>query len=242
VSAHDALGAHRRLLSGALAAAADWLVAPVEPARGGADPAPLEARPVVAVLGLSPRCGATTVARALGAELGARDPGGACAVTATVPAGALALGFPAAGRLGRTLSPLARARVRPWGRLCLVEGPDRAALAAAARYLAPLVIDVDQGGEAPAAAALADHVVLVAAPDTEPALAAVVSASLAEPGPEPVTVLNRAPGQDGRWTGRAALELPESRAGAKLALAGREPRGALGAAVADLADACAGPT
>ena len=239
MSAHDALGARRRPLSAALAAAADWLVAPAEPGSAGADPAPLEARPVVAVLGLSTRCGATTVARALGAELGARDPGGACAVTATVPVGALALGFPAAGRLARTLSPLAGARARPWGRLCLVEGYDRPALAAATRYLGPLVIDVEEG-QAAAAAALADRVVLVAVPDTEPALAAVVSASLAAVGPEPVTVLNRTRRDSGRWAGRAALELPESRAGAKLALAGREPRGAFGAAVGVLTGICEG--
>ena len=238
MSAHDALGPHRRLLSGALAAAADWLVAPAEPTGAESGPAALEARSVVAVLGLSPRCGATTVARALGAELALRDPAGACAVTASVPTGALSLGFPAATRLARTLSPLAGARARPWGRLCLVDGPDREALAAAARYVAPLVIDVDQSAEASVAAALADHVVLVAGPGTEPALAAVMSASLGSVGPAPLTVLNRAGRDRGRWAGRADVELPESRPGARLALAGREPRGAFGRAVAELVQAC----
>jgi hypothetical protein len=36
----------------------------------------------------------------------------------------------------------------------------------------------------------------------------------------------------------ATVELPESRLGSRIALAGREPPGALGAAVAELADRC----
>ncbi len=60
--------------------------------------------------------------------------------------------------------------------------------------------------------------------------------SLRRVGPEPITVLNRALGDDGPWTGRAGVELPESRMGAQLALAGREPRGDLGRALAELAD------
>ena len=240
MSARQAPAAGRGFVARAASTAAGWLVEPADPAGPGAGVAPLESRPVVAVIGLSPRCGATTVARALGARLGARDSAGACAVTAAVPAGALALGFPAAGRLAQTLAPLAGARARAWGRLCLVEGPDAAALAAAARYLAPLVIDVEQSAEPAAAAALADHVVLVGSPVTEPALAAVVAGSLERVGPEPVTVLNRVGGDAGRWRGRGALELAESRAGARLALAGREPRGALGSGIAELAALCQG--
>jgi hypothetical protein len=117
-----------------------------------------------------------------------------------------------------------------------VNGCDRAALAGAVLYLAPLVLDVDDPQEAATAAALADRVLLVAGPRTEPALAPVVGESLARVGPEPVIVLNRAEPGEATWAGRAHLELPDSRMGAQLALAGREPRGELGRAVSLLAD------
>jgi len=238
VSARPALKG-RGFLTSALAATADWFIEPAEPAAAEGWPGPLEARPVVAVVGLSPRCGATTVARALGAELAARDPGGACVVTSAGPAGPCALGLPAAARLARTLSPLAGAGARAWGRLCLVETHDRVAVAEATRYLAPLVLDVaDRAGAS--AAALADHVLLVGLPTTEPALTAVIAESLSRAGGDPVAVLNRTGAGAERWEGRGAVELPESRMGAQLALAGREPRGRLGRAVAELADRCEG--
>ena len=51
----------------ALGAAVDWLVEPaeeaVEPVEPDAVPASPALRPVVAVVGLAPRCGVTTVAR-----------------------------------------------------------------------------------------------------------------------------------------------------------------------------------
>ncbi len=192
---------------------------------------------MVAVVGLAPRCGTTTVARALGAELAARDPCGACAVSAGAGAAVMPLGAPAAGRLARTLAPVAGGATRACGRLCLVQCADRAALAGAVLYLAPLVLDLDDPQDAPAAASLADRVLLVAGPGTEPALAAVVAQSLARVGPEPVVVVNRVQeGEQTPWSGRRAAECPESRIGAQLALAGREPRGELGRAVAALAD------
>ena len=126
---------------------------------------------------------------------------------------------------------------RACGRLCLVPRADRARLADASRYLAPLVLDVDDPAEAPAAASLAGVMVVVGTPEVEPSLAAVVAESLARVGPEPVVVLNRrAPGGDA-W-GEVAFELPEARMAAHLALAGREPRGDLGRVVAGLADRC----
>ena len=230
--------ARRGVVASALAAATDWLIEPAEPREADRSPAPLEARPVVAVVGLSTRCGATTVARAVGAELAARDPAGACAVSSAAAAVTLPLGLPGAGRLTRTLAPLFAGRARPCGRLCLVEAPDAARLADAVRYLAPLVLDVDDPAEASAAAALADHVLLVGSPATEPALGAVLGESLARVGPDPLAVLNRAGREAERWEGRAEAELPDSRMGAQLALAGREPRGQLGRAVAELADRC----
>ena len=66
----------------------------------------------------------------------------------------------------------------------------------------------------------------------------MLAESLARRGPEPLPVLNRAGRDARRWEGRAEAELPESRMGAQLALAGREPRGRLGRAVAELANRC----
>jgi len=237
VSVQPALGA-RGALAGVLSAAADWLVEPANGAQAqAAAAATIQERPVVAVVGLAPRCGTTTVARALGAELAVRDACGACAVTVVGGGGPLPLGVPAAGRLARTLAPVAGGATRACGRLCLVQCDDRAALAGAILYLAPLVLDVGDPQQASAAASLADQVVLVAGPGTEPALAAVVAQSLGRVGPEPIVVVNRAEqGQETPWTGRVATELPDSRMGAQLASAGREPRGELGRAVAELAD------
>ena len=114
---------------------------------------------------------------------------------------------------------------------------DRPALAGAILYLAPLVLDVDDPQDASAAASLADRVVLVAGPRTEPALAAVLAQSLGRVGPEPMIVVNRAEeGETTPWADRGVGGLPDSRMGAQLALAGREARGELGRAVALLAD------
>ncbi|MGI9081710.1 MAG: hypothetical protein ACR2FZ_05440 [Thermoleophilaceae bacterium] len=237
MSARPAPGG-RGLVASALAAAADWLIEPAEPAAPQGSSAAPDARPVVAVVGLSARCGSTTVARALGAELAARDPGSACAVTSARAPGAVPLGLPAAARLTRTLSPLAGAGTRLCGRLFLFDTHDRAGLAEAARYLAPLILDVEDTSEASGAAALADHVLLIGSPATEPALATVIAESLRRVGPDPVVVLNRPAGEVERWDGRVAMTLPESRVGAQLALAGREPRGRLGRAIAELADRC----
>jgi hypothetical protein len=54
---------------------------------------------------------------------------------------------------------------------------------------------------------------------------------VARVGPAPIVVLNRAPHDQ-----RGALALPNSPLGARLALGGREPRGELGRAIAELAD------
>ncbi len=130
--------------------------------------------------------------------------------------------------------------MRACGRLCLVSSQDRAAIAQAARDLAPLVLDVGDPAEASAAAALADCLLIVAAPATEPALARVVADSLAPVGPAPIVVLNRDGGDAAGhgWAEMEAVTLPESRMGAQLALAGREARGELGRAVSALAERC----
>lgn len=51
----------------------------------------------------------------------------------------------------------------------------------------------------------------------------------------PLIVANRV-SDDDPWAERADVLLPESRLGAQLALAGQEPRGALGRAVSGLVD------
>lgn len=231
-------------MTSALGAAVDWLV---EPAAEAAPPSPpadvvvehMEERPVVAVVGLRPRCGATVVARALAAELAARDAAGAAAVTAAgIRGGGVPLGLPAAGRLARTLAPVSGGTSRACGRLCLVPAADRLRLADATRYLAPLVLDVGDPQGAPAAAAIAGSVILVGGPEVEPALAALVAESLARVGPEPVIAYNPSREDAERWGELAAVDLPNSRVGARLALAGREARGELGRAIQALADAC----
>src|SRR5205823_3331171 len=105
-------------------------------------------------------------------ELGARA--GGTAVVAGGPGAALPLGTPAAIRLARALGG------RACGRICLL--PDRERLLADAGELAPLVLDVPHGSPPALAASAADLTVLVASPEVEQALAAVVAASLARSG------------------------------------------------------------
>ncbi|MBN1528016.1 MAG: hypothetical protein JW895_03085 [Thermoleophilaceae bacterium] len=218
-----------RLVANALGAAGAWLLeSPAEPAMGPTPAA--RARPVVAVFGLAPGCGATVVARALAAELGARDPRGAAAVGCDAPGAGLALATAAAGRLARVLADVPGAHTRAVGRLCLVGGADPLALADCCRHHAPLVVDAGSGALGGRAAVVADATVLVASPSSEPALAAVAAACIAGVGPEPVTVVN------GAVSARTGLSLPRSRVGAGLALAGREPPGEAGRTLARLAD------
>lgn len=239
MSVHPGYRGARAALAAMLARAEAWLLKPAEPLSEPVAPPPPVQRPVVAVFGLSARCGATMVARALAAELAGRNGDGAAVVSATVQGGSIPLAAPAAGRLARALGAMTGVRARAVGRLCLVDGADHRTLADATRYLAPLVLDAGAASVGGAPCSLADHVVLVATPKVEPALARVLVESLGRVGPTPLVALNRAD-PDG-WDGAAAVELPESRMGAQLALGGREPRGELGRAVAELADICAEP-
>lgn len=233
--------AGRRQLAAALAKAEAWLLAPV-PEQEESAAGDVAERPVIAVVGLAPRCGATTVGRALGAELALRDPTRAAVVSCASASGARSLGSAPAARLARMLDGSARARMRPAGRLCLVESSDLLSLRAAARYLAPLIVDVSYPSAPGPPASLADHVVLVASPEAEPPLASVVAESLGHVGPEPMLVVNRDDDAD-RWTPLAPLApvfVADSRAGAHLALAGRDARRALGPGIVELADRCRG--
>jgi hypothetical protein len=200
----------------------------VEPAPEGG--LPVDRRPVVCVFGLARGCGATIVARALAAELATRDSSGAAAVHGgTRPAG-IPLATRAAVALTHVLEDVPRAAPRAVGRLCLMGGePHR--VVDTARYHAPAVIDAGSETLDGAAAVVADRAVIVTSRDVEPALARVAADCIARVGPPPVVVLNRSPhNQPGLFA------LPNSPLGARLALGGRESRGELGRAVAELAD------
>jgi hypothetical protein len=199
--------------------------APESAAQGAS---PIEVRPVVCVFGLAPGCGATVVARALAAELALRDTGGAAAVISGARPPGIPLATHAAARLARTLEDVPGADPRAVGRLCLVRA-DRTVQTA--RYHAPVVIDAGSEVLGGASAALADRAVIVTSRDVQPALARVAAECVSRMGPAPVVVLNRAPhDQPGLFA------IPNSPLGARLALGGREARGELGRAIAELVD------
>jgi hypothetical protein len=233
-------------VAGALAAAGSFLLEPAVPRPGSPPEVPAGVRPVIAVFGLARGSGVTLVSRALAVELARRDAAGTAAVHCEVRAAGIPLATHAATRLAKALADVPGADTRAVGRLCLVARAESSALADTARHFAPLVLDAGSAALGGAAAALADQVVVVAAPSTEPALASVAVECLGRLGCEPVVVLNRALAGDAQespdgWEKRAAVRLPESRMGAQLALGGREARGELGRAVAELADLCEVP-
>ena len=238
------------LFAARLARVAGWLVAPpasrgVDPPRPGPrlhlappapepqPPEPHPPRPLVAVLGLASRAGASTVARALAARLARLDPAGAAVLFTADPPRA-PISAAAAGRLVRLATEAGADGARAAGRLCVVPLAEPVAPLAAPRP-APLVVDLGHGIPAEGAVALADHVVLVCPPDVEPALAVAVEASLRGSGHSVSLVASRVLGDPPAELG-CALAIPESRIAAQLTLACREPRGALGAAVAELAE------
>jgi Mrp family chromosome partitioning ATPase len=222
-----------------LARAEGWLLepprraAPAFPGGTGAaevfePPPPPPVRPVVAVVGLARGCGATTLARALAVELAARDPArAAIVVSAAGASGPPIPASPMAVRLARSLRAAGCHDARAAGRICLA-----GALPPPAARPAPAVIDCGRAGPGPA---LADRTVIVAGPRVEPSLAQVVASSLERSGRAPAILANRVEEAE-RWQPIGALVVPESRVAAVLALAGREPRGALGAAVRRVVD------
>jgi hypothetical protein len=224
-----------RFLAAVAARAERWLIepAPARPRAVEPDPA---VRPVIAMIGLGPRCGTTTLARALAIELARRDRAGAALVSASVRGPAPALATAAARRLARALPPESAAAA---GRLCLLDPDDPALRELAAHRPAPLVLDVGHGRAPEAPCAMADATVLVAAPSVEPALADVVAASLARGAHWPPIVLNRAI-EPGAWAARDVLAVGEARLGARLALAGRDPTPGLARPIAELADLLVG--
>jgi hypothetical protein len=200
--------------------------------------AALPDRPGVAVVGLGAGCGTTTVARALAVELAMRDPDGAAVVGGRVRTGPPVLAMAPARRLSRALTALGDESAA-LGRLSVVDAGAPALRHAVRERLSPVVIDVAHGTAPEAAAALADVLVLVTSAAVEPALAEVVRASLARAGREPLVVRNRSMADEDLPAHPFDVVLPEARVGARLALAGREPRGALAEPIAELAELCA---
>jgi hypothetical protein len=218
------------VLSVVAARAERWLLEPAPaPAQRAVAPAP-----VVAVVGLARGSGASTIARAVAVELARRHVTATAVVSAdSLPAAGLAMG--AARRVARGMGEDAR----PLGRLVLVTAGEVVRGAAAGGEL-PVVFDVSHGVPPEAALALADRALLVASPDVEPALAQVAGEALARDGLPPLLVLNRAAEDAEHWGDLPDVSVGEGRLGARLALAGRDPVGALRAAAAVLADACEG--
>lgn len=224
-------GGQRGLLASAAAAVESFFLEPAAPRPASDASEPVELRPVISVFGLARGCGATVLARALAAELALRDPSGAAAVACDSRPAGLPLATHAATRLARALEDVPGAVPRAVGRLCLIGGADRLRLAGTARHHAPLVIDAGSHALGGVDASVADRTVLVTTRDVEPALATVAAECVARVARAPVVVLNRSPhDQPGLFA------IPNSALGARLALGGREARGHLGQAVAELAD------
>jgi hypothetical protein len=213
-----------------------WLLEPAPPRPRPAEPE-IDQRPVIAVIGLAPRCGTTMVARALAIELAQRDRTGAAIVSASTRGQAPAIAMAATRRLARALPPESVAAA---GRLCLLDPDEPALRELATSRPAPVVFDVRHGEPPESALALADATVLVAMPSVEPALADVVAASLTRSGRTPVIVLNRAVDPGPCWAGRDALSIGEARLGARLALAGRDPTPGIARPIAEVAEALLG--
>jgi hypothetical protein len=218
-------------LASAAAAVEAFFLEPAAPRPAADASEPVELRPVIAVFGLARVCGATVIARALAAELALREPAGAGAVACEARPAGLPLATHAATRLARALEDVPGAVPRAVGRLCLIGGADPLRLADTARHHAPLVIDAGSDALGGAPASVADRTVLVTTRDVEPTLATVAAECIARVGRPPIVVLNRAPhDQPGLFA------IPSSPLGARLALGGREARGELGRAIAELAD------
>jgi hypothetical protein len=219
------------LLATAAAALESFFLEPASPPAASDAVEPLERRPVVCVFGLARGCGATVVARALAAELALRDRSGSAAVSCDARPGGIPLATHAATRLTRVLEDVPGCFPRAFGRLCLVGGADPLRLSDTARHHAPLVIDAGSDAIGGAPASIADRTIIVIQQDIEPALARVAAECVERVGTAPVVVVNRAPHDQ-----PGAFALPNSPMGARLALGGREARGELGRAVAELAD------
>jgi hypothetical protein len=136
------------------------------------------------------------------------------------------------------------ADAQPVGRLCIASAGDasrsagdasarRGDLATAARYLAPVVLDLPADGSAAGVDRIADRVAIVAAASGEPALLDAVAAVI---GGDPLKVVTRI-GEPGNWQRRADILVPDSRIAARAAALGTRALGSTGSGIAALADA-----
>jgi hypothetical protein len=228
VSAHSA--SHRPgWLSALVAQVSDYVFEEVEEA---VEPVPpeLTPQPVVAVVAAAPRSGATTVARLLAAELASRCDGSALVVA---PAPARRRTPPSRGAIRLATALAGAADAHPLGRICVAAGADRTGIVNAARYLAPVVMDVAADGSAAGIAAVADRLVVLTAATAEPALLDAVAGVV---GGKAIKVANRI-AEPGEWPTRADVLLPESRLAARAAAMGTRALGPLGSAITELADA-----
>ena len=107
----------------------------------------------------------------------------------------------------------------------------------AARWLAPVVLDIPADGSGAGVADVADRVLVVTAASGEPAL---LDAVATVGGGNAIKVANRV-GEPGAWETRADVRLPESRMAARAAAMGTRALGPLGSAIAALADALEAP-
>jgi hypothetical protein len=240
MSAHSA--SHRGgWLSALVAQVSDYVFEEIEETVAP-QPAPPLPQPVFAVVAAAPRAGASTVARLLAAEMAVRSDGSAI-VFGPHPRRRAAPPSRAAIRLATGLTGIADAQ--PRGRLCVVGTDPRAdardparcdsgwaELIQAARYLAPVVLDLPADGSAAGVAEIADRVVVIAPGSGEPALLDAVASVV---GGDSVKLVNRV-AEPGAWSGRADVLLSDSRLGARAAALGTRALGSLGSEIAGLAD------
>lgn len=222
----------RELLASALQRANGYLLEP--PAAAVAEPEieirPRQAPPAglnVLLLGLTRPCGLSTLARSLAAQLAAGGARQGHVIS-----------------LGRSDHGSARTRtIHGGGRVWDVPSTlhDQQEVAEYGRLVSRLVGDATVVWDVPATeiervkalpAALAP--VLVAPSASQPALAELVAETLSERFADLRVVANRVRSPD-RWSGLAAVCIPESKLAAMLAIRGRRPGGEFGAAIGRLA-------
>ncbi len=210
-------------------AAVGFLIEPIE--RPALSTRVLTDALVVAVIGMAPGCGTTTVARLLALALAERSEGSAAVVVSSERPGGW--GWPGAGgRLARKLGGSASGR----GRLAFLPPDGLRSAVDHSRGLAPVVAEVGYGANWAIAASLADLCVLVAGADADGALLTLVAGEVMAVGAAPLVVINRV--ESGA---EADVLLPDAGLAARLVRAGVRPTGPLWGGATNLGDLCKVP-